>query len=198
MAENSNTMNDYVGFKLAGGVKRYNLNLLSEVGIMGQGKEVKDPFLRAFRSFTELVAYSVTAGDQELTSAIGFQDRYRAAASGIAKSIRGNNLETTLRSENGGRMPHHSKIPAHVTISSAHRSKGLEADIVVVWDDYKTWSKLIDGYKDFETDETTRSEFEQEINLVYVAVTRAKNTLFLPSKLSAIVNQKNLSNILPD
>lgn len=196
MEENNNNMNRYCGFKLAGGVKRYNLGLLTDVAVLGMGKKPDNPFLSTFTSYGELEEYSNIAGDQELASAVSFSKRHKGAAYGIIKSVRKYNLETAMRRENGGRLPHHSKVPPHVTISSAHRSKGLEADIVVVWDDYKIWASLIEGYTDY-TDKESRNEYEQEINLVYVAVTRAKRLLFLPRKLSAIVDPKDISQLFP-
>jgi superfamily I DNA/RNA helicase len=59
-----------------------------------------------------------------------------------------------------------------VILTTAHKSKGLEFDNVVIADDFK-----------FSTTEDLLKIPEQELNLLYVAVTRAKKKLQLPITL---------------
>ena len=64
-----------------------------------------------------------------------------------------------------------SKNKADVILSNVHSSKGLEYSSVILGNDFMLLDKI--------TDDT----FE-ELNLIYVAVTRAKNNLFLNEDLS--------------
>lgn len=58
-----------------------------------------------------------------------------------------------------------------VILTTAHKSKGLEYDNVIVANDFKFGEKKLLDIP------------EQEINLLYVACTRAKKALQLPDKL---------------
>lgn len=69
-----------------------------------------------------------------------------------------------------------SKNP-DVILTTAHKSKGLEWDHVIIADDFKFGK------------ESPLDMPEQEINLLYVACTRAKTTLEVPDELSAILEE---------
>lgn len=73
---------------------------------------------------------------------------------------------------------------AQVTVSTAHRSKGLEWPVVVLNEDFAdiTDPLLPD---DERTDET---------NLLYVAVTRARKTLVINALLQALLDEGNTGN----
>jgi superfamily I DNA/RNA helicase len=63
---------------------------------------------------------------------------------------------------------------AQITLSSAHRAKGLEWDSVQVAEDFLN---LCDA--DLEAPNMTEPEFDEEVNLLYVAVPRTRGTLQL-------------------
>ena len=67
---------------------------------------------------------------------------------------------------------------AQITLSSAHRAKGLEWDSVQVAEDFL---HLCDA--DLLAENMTEAEFDEEINLIYVAVTRTRSTLQLPESV---------------
>jgi hypothetical protein len=69
---------------------------------------------------------------------------------------------------------------AYIILSTAHKAKGLEADVVVMLDDFETPRELKDKMVEGKTDQTT---FDQEIHLLYVSVTRAKERLLLADRL---------------
>jgi DNA helicase IV len=64
---------------------------------------------------------------------------------------------------------------ADVILTTAHKSKGLEFDQVVLFDDYKLMSDVEAKKKTGKIEYISR----EEINLLYVAVTRAKKVLHL-------------------
>lgn len=76
---------------------------------------------------------------------------------------------------------------ARLHLSTAHRAKGLEADTATLLDDFWSLERRV-SYRDYLTEKKEWTaikarDFDQELNLLYVAVTRAKERLFLPTEL---------------
>lgn len=69
---------------------------------------------------------------------------------------------------------------AQILLSTAHRAKGLEADCVVILDDFPTPRELRARLLD---DKMSEQDYEQELNLLYVACTRARYRLLLSGPL---------------
>ena len=63
-----------------------------------------------------------------------------------------------------------------VWLATAHKSKGLEADIVLLANDFKTFS-VVEEYRGKKFSLCERAA--QEVNLLYVALTRCKKHLFI-------------------
>lgn len=72
---------------------------------------------------------------------------------------------------------------AQIFLSTAHMSKGLEFDVVMLADDYH---KIIDSFN------SGKALDETELNLLYVAITRTKKILVIPDELHAALD-KNLA-----
>lgn len=72
-----------------------------------------------------------------------------------------------------------SESEAGVTVSTAHRSKGLEWDTVVLDEDFA----------DITDPQMPEDERTDETNLLYVSVTRARRTLVMNSLVSALMNE---------
>lgn len=73
----------------------------------------------------------------------------------------------------------------HYQLTTAHRAKGLEFKRVAVWDDFTRLESMVaDGYAQQYKDGSLMPHdvvtYEQEVNLYYVAVTRAKEILYIP------------------
>ncbi|NGZ66581.1 DUF87 domain-containing protein [Vibrio aestuarianus subsp. cardii] len=73
-----------------------------------------------------------------------------------------------------------SQEEAQIHLSTAHMSKGLEYDVVMLGDDFR---KVIASFGDGKPLD------ESEVNLLYVAVTRPKKTLILPDELYLALEQ---------
>jgi antirestriction protein ArdC/DNA polymerase III epsilon subunit-like protein len=73
---------------------------------------------------------------------------------------------------------------ADIFVTNAHGAKGLEYDNVVIWDDFETPEKHASRVADAEAEGKDTSKMEpewkkdEEIRLAYVALTRAKKTLY--------------------
>lgn len=128
-------------------------------------KEVRSPYIKRFASYQQIkdAADSAEAKDVELAALVKFvekrQDQVPDVLARIQKAACG-------------------PADAQITLSTAHRAKGLEWDHVTIADDFMD---LCDApaYKE----ELTADEFDQEINLIYVAVTRSLGGLVLPESL---------------
>jgi len=76
---------------------------------------------------------------------------------------------------------------ADITVCTAHRSKGLEWDRV----------KLNDDFADILDPEMPESKRHDEINLLYVAATRARRTLVTAPILSELLAQPSAGELFP-
>jgi superfamily I DNA/RNA helicase len=182
---NKHITGEDVGFRLAGGIQKYGLNRFVDAHDLYEGRPTLDPLLKSFKSFSTFEEYSDTVNAQDWISVINFVKRYRAGTTKIIRAIQFQNLESAQRRKS---LSTTTNLPPHIVISSAHRSKGLEADAVLVWDDFTDWDDLIGDTAAAKMNHETLklSELEQEVNLIYVAITRAKENLIIPSKWNAL------------
>lgn len=153
-----------------GGVENYPFDKLVDVWHLMDNKPamVNDQMFKTFGSFGALEDYATKADDKEILSLIGVVKEYRNKVPELVQKIKDEAVE---RQED-----------ADVCLSTAHRSKGLEFDQVV----------LLDDFEDFVTDTgdflvLDTPELVQELNLLYVAVTRAERVLELNHQMREIV-----------
>jgi F-box protein, helicase, 18 len=126
---------------------------------------VKTRYIRRFKSFGEIkeMAENRDAQDAELKRMVGLVERWAGQLPDILRRLSASAVG-----------PQHARI----TLSSAHRAKGLEWDSVEVADDFLN---LCDA--DLEAEKMTEAEFDEEINLIYVAATRTRSGLRLPKSI---------------
>src|SRR5438105_14811377 len=75
---------------------------------------------------------------------------------------------------------------AEMIFYTVHRSKGMEYDIVYLVNDFITEEKLKeikDKHKKDKAGTFNIAKLNEEINLLYVAITRTKNKLYIPETL---------------
>ncbi|MBK4738670.1 UvrD-helicase domain-containing protein [Noviherbaspirillum pedocola] len=130
---------------------------------------IQDPFFRQFADFEAVSRYGRETGDKEVLSLAGVVSQYGAKLPELM-------TEVAARA-----CPQPEQ--ADVLLLTAHRSKGLQFDQVMLDDDFqdlvdKKGHRLIDP----------SPEFEQEINLTYVAMTRARQTLQVNLQYRAFAN----------
>jgi hypothetical protein len=130
--------------------------------------EVKDPMIRSFGTWENLKRASEFGAAGDLSPIIGFVEAHGAKAPQKAFDIRDAVDES-----------------APIVLTTAHKSKGLEFDNVVLADDFNLEKALNE----------TNSAIEDiaEFNLAYVAITRAKKHVSIPSGISSAIHkiQKN-------
>lgn len=150
-----------LSLSFVGGVQSYGLGKLCDVQHMANGDfgEVRDSFLRSFKSYWQFKEYADEIEDLELLRLIRTCDEYGDHIFGLVEEIHTRALDS---------------LDAQRVLTTAHRSKGLTRDHVALADDFPPFvedGKLVDALD------------EQEVNLAYVAVTRTVHTLTLNSAL---------------
>lgn len=125
-----------------------------------------DPLVSRFKSWDECQAASELDDEPEVSRLVKIIEEYGHAIPTILEGI---NAHHQPREEN-----------AAIVVSTAHKAKGREWQNVIILDDFQTPSQLrsLLGRK-----RITVSEYNQEINLLYVAATRAIDTLSLSQSL---------------
>ena len=134
----------------------------------GEMKDVKHPLLFAFNSFDELQEYVDGDCDEpEIKSMCKLIDKFgeRSLLAAVARC--------DLKTQN-----------PDIIISTTHKAKGLESDNVSIFNDFN-----------FEVEDGELDVSDEELNLIYVAVTRAKKNLDvtgIKKLLIALENENNL------
>lgn len=152
---------------LLGGVSRYRFDQLIDVhNIMYRG-EVRDPFYRAFGSFDELEAYGEACEDREILSRCAVVRSHGRQVPSLVSAIE--------------RAQTESPADARVVLSTAHMSKGLEFDDVVLATDFA---------KPYDDDGSQAKIDAEEANILYVAMTRARVSLRLGEQLLKLSRER--------
>lgn len=81
------------------------------------------------------------------------------------------------------------KKDAEIIFSTVHRCKGMEYDEVKLLNDFMTEEKLKKYIAEMDGDKITeanKNRLAEEINILYVAATRARNKLIIPPEISPL------------
>ncbi|XP_071504710.1 F-box DNA helicase 1-like [Diadema antillarum] len=161
-AANIVTQNENAKIEFAGGVQGYRFDRILDIYYLSlpphqrKNYKMKDKFVSRFKSLTALDNYAKSTEDADLQSAIKIVLLYNNRIPNLVEKIK----KSVVRS-NGAML-----------LSTAHKSKGLEFDTVQLTDDYA--DSLVGLLREIP---------EDEMNILYVAVTRAKKCLLLNSTL---------------
>jgi superfamily I DNA/RNA helicase len=156
-----------------GGVQNYLLGKLTDVHNIWSGRRdlVQDAFYRDFDDIESLALHGRETGDREILSLVSVVREYRAALPGLIATVTGAACE---RPGDAG-----------ILLMTAHRSKGLEFDQVLLDDDFLD---LVDKRGQPDRGALDVEAFEQEINLLYVGMTRARHALELNRQCRAVLD----------
>ena len=146
-----------------GGMASYGFEKIVDTWYLanGQNELVRDPFLRDFPSFNDLAVYAENANDFEVKRMVE-----------VVKSY-GSEIETIVPAIHAAAVP--LLDGADMVLSTAHKSKGLTLESVRLADDFPGLVG-VDGAP-LPPEMLNR----QEVNLLYVAMTRASHNLQLNS-----------------
>lgn len=130
---------------------------------------IKDRIIRNMRSLGELEAYAKATDERQLLMMADIVRNY------------GNEIPNLLRILKEKHVENDEKHRAEMIFSTVHRCKGLEYDEVHLADDFVK-EKAIEKFRDGKSD-TPPDKLNEEVNLLYVAVTRARVRLFVPQAI---------------
>ena len=124
--------------------------------------KIKSPFIKMFDSFEEYKKYGEELTDVDIISNVKLISNYGRRLPGLLFDIKNRTVE--------------SEINANLILSTAHKSKGCEWDYVDIAEDYHP---IFNEENPLELLKIP----EEEINLFYVTITRAKRGVSLNKEL---------------
>jgi len=154
-------------FAFVGPLQNYRFDQIVDTFCLSTGDSVRDPFIKSFASFDQLAEYAESMDDKELKARVKLVGEYGEDIPRLVELISRKALPWTEGIQE--RLPQNAQV-----FTTAHKSKGLEFDQVRLSDDYQS---LIDEDDNLvEVGKMSDADIE-EINLQYVAATRAKKVL---------------------
>lgn len=146
------------------------------------GEQAKDPFIRSFAGFDELAEYAEIIGDREIKSRCKVVTKYGHDIPRLLDQIEKKALPPVVQGVERG------AADKRIVMTTGHKSKGLEFPNVRLAGDFMP---LIDeDGKLFDISKASTDEIE-EINLQYVAATRAQRALHLCDSLEEYLEHMN-------
>lgn len=136
--------------------------------------KIKDALIKAMNDMDELEDYIEKAEDMQLGMMVEIVKEYKNKIPGIIKAIKEKHVGDD------------QKEKAEMIFSTVHRCKGMEYDAVQLVNDFITEEKLVELSKDKKFVEINLAKLNEEINLLYVAVTRTKNRIYIPEPLMPV------------
>ncbi len=131
---------------------------------------IKDPIIKMMKDLVELEDYIQKTEDLQVAMMVEIVMKYGNSLPKILNSLKEKHVE--------------DKGMAQMVFSTVHRCKGMEYDSVELVNDFITKDKLENILENAKDEELNLAKLSEEINLLYVAVTRSRNTLFLPEDLA--------------
>lgn len=157
-----------VGMHWLGGLHRYALDEAVDAYALYKGRlrEIKSPFLRRFVAWSDLVQYGDQTKDKDAASLVRLIDAHKDDIPEIIDLIKRNAVP--------------NREDADRILTTIHFAKGLEFDQVEM-DDKFEW--VGDARCDLKDSGRLSTSTEQDVNLAYVGVTRAKTAVRLGGEM---------------
>jgi hypothetical protein len=137
---------------------------------LGKKQLVRDPLIARMGCMEDLEDYIDKTEDKQLSMMTDIVKKY------------GDQIPAILREIKAKHVPDHQRSSADIIFSTVHRCKGMEYDSVELVDDFyneEHFEKLTIN----ETEPFRMELLLAEVNLLYVAVTRARCELHIPESL---------------
>lgn len=136
----------------------------------GKRRMIKDKLIRKMKSLEELEDYIKKTEDVQLGMMVEIVKEYGNEIPGIIKAIKARHVDND------------EKEKAEMIFSTVHRSKGMEYDAIQIVNDFIN-EETLEKIKNNREEEAKLSKLNEEINLLYVAITRTKNSIHIPETL---------------
>jgi superfamily I DNA/RNA helicase len=143
----------------------------------GKRQRIRDPLIQSMKDLDDLNDYIKKTEDFQLGMMVQVVQEYGDQIPEILKTIKQKHVENEHRDK------------AEMIFSTVHRCKGMEYDAVELVKDFITEKALEDlkeekkeGKKEDKKEyDLNMPKLNEEINLLYVAITRTKNKLLIPA-----------------
>ena len=136
----------------------------------GKRRLIKDKLIKVMKDLEELEDYIKKTEDAQLGMMVEIVKEYGNKIPGIIKTIKDKHVEND------------EKEKAEMIFSTVHRSKGMEYDAIQIVSDFITEESL-KKISTEQQEQSNLSKLNEEINLLYVAITRTRNSIHIPETL---------------
>ena len=150
----------------------------------GKKDKIKDALLASMDSIKALEEYIEKTEDNSLRTIVDVVKEFGNKLPNLIEALKANHTA--------------NKNEADMIFSTVHRCKGMEYSEVFLLNDFITEEKLVKQIKQVGLNKLTTADtikLNEEINLLYVAATRAINKLFIPIEInpltSIVLNTEN-------
>ena len=137
----------------------------------GKNRLIRDKLIREMKDLGELDEYIEKTEDVQLGLMVEIVREYGNEIPGIIKKIKNKHVDND------------EKEKAEMIFSTVHKCKGMEYDAVQIVNDFISEEKLKKIKTEIKEEDINISKINEEINLLYVAITRTKNIIFIPESL---------------
>ncbi len=140
---------------------------------LGKADKIKDSLIAGMKNIKELEDYIEKTEDNSLGMIVQVVKEFGDRLPGLISELKAN---------------HSLKEEADMIFSTVHRCKGMEYDEVTLLNDFISEEKLKKYIFQFGEKITAQEKdrLAEEINILYVAATRAKNKLKIPAEISPL------------
>ncbi len=137
----------------------------------GNHRSIKDSLIKSMKDLEDLEDYIKKTEDVQLGMMVEIVREYGNEIPGIINNIKSQHVDND------------DKDKADMIFSTVHRCKGMEYDSIQLVNDFMNEEKLKKLKEDEKKDASYLSRLNEEINLLYVAITRTRNSLHIPEAL---------------
>lgn len=131
--------------------------------------QIRDKLIREMKSINELQEYVEKTEDVEMGMMIKIVQEYGNKIPNILNTLKERHVD--------------NREQADIIFSTVHKSKGMEYGSVFLAEDFITEEKLGRISGEAKLDDNQRTKLNEEINLLYVAVTRAREDIAIPESM---------------
>ncbi len=150
----------------------------------GKRDKIKDKLIAEMTSMKDLEDYIEKTEDTSLSMIVEVVKEFGNRLPGLIAELKQNHTN--------------SKEEADMIFSTVHRCKGMEYDEVTLLNDFINEDKLHKYIQKFDGDKMKdgdRNRLAEEVNILYVAATRAKNVLKMPPDINPLKSLQVASNV---
>ncbi len=133
----------------------------------GKRNLIRDKLIKLMKNMGELEDYIKKTEDVQLAMMVEIVKEYGDEIPDIIKAIKEKHIDSD------------DKEKAEIIFSTVHRCKGMEYDAIQLVNDFISEEKIEKTKADGRSQSFNTAKINEEINLLYVAITRTKNSIHL-------------------